>query len=154
MNHLRIYSITLITSFAFLFGCNDGKQETEKTDNSSTANTATQSTSTTAEPAQNEKGVWHYTCSLGCPGGAGFATSCSNCKNILAHNPLYHGNTSTNQPSSTFSSQASAQPTSEPSQNAAGVWHYTCKNGCVGGAGTSSNCLTCGETLVHNSAYH
>lgn len=42
----------------------------------------------------------------------------------------------------------------EPAQNAAGVWHYTCGNGCAGGAGTAMACATCGSTLVHNTVYH
>ena len=45
-------------------------------------------------------------------------------------------------------------PTAEPAQNAAGVWHYTCGNGCKGGAGAAGTCGTCGGTLAHNQAYH
>ncbi len=44
--------------------------------------------------------------------------------------------------------------TAEPAQNAAGVWHYTCPNGCAGGAGSAVPCGTCGTTLAHNAAYH
>lgn len=44
--------------------------------------------------------------------------------------------------------------TPEPAQNAAGVWHYTCSNGCAGGGGSAIACATCGQTLVHNAAYH
>lgn len=44
--------------------------------------------------------------------------------------------------------------TSEPAQNADGVWHYTCGKGCAGGAGTAGNCTTCGGPLAHNKAYH
>jgi len=44
-----------------------------------------------AEPAQNTKGVWHYTCSEGCSGGGGAATDkCGTCGRALAHNALYH----------------------------------------------------------------
>ncbi|MCB0522713.1 MAG: hypothetical protein H6577_15395 [Lewinellaceae bacterium] len=42
------------------------------------------------EPAQNAKGVWHYTCSKGCAGGAGSAIACSKCGSTLAHNAAYH----------------------------------------------------------------
>jgi len=42
----------------------------------------------------------------------------------------------------------------EPAQNAAGVWHYTCSDGCAGGAGSAVACAGCGKTLVHNSTYH
>lgn len=47
-----------------------------------------------------------------------------------------------------------AAPGAEPPQNAQGVWHYTCPNGCAGGAGGASPCAGCGTTLVHNQAYH
>ena len=42
------------------------------------------------EPAQNAKGVWHYTCPDACPGGAGSATACAKCGKTLAHNQVYH----------------------------------------------------------------
>lgn len=42
------------------------------------------------EPAQNAKGVWHYTCSKGCEGGAGSAIACAKCGATLAHNSAYH----------------------------------------------------------------
>jgi hypothetical protein len=42
------------------------------------------------EPAQNAKGVWHYTCSAGCAGGAGSAAPCATCSKALVHNASYH----------------------------------------------------------------
>lgn len=44
----------------------------------------------TPSPAQNTKGVWHYTCSAGCEGGAGTAGKCSKCGKDLVHNAAYH----------------------------------------------------------------
>lgn len=44
----------------------------------------------TPEPAQNAKGVWHYTCAGGCAGGAGTAIACAKCGKTLAHNQTYH----------------------------------------------------------------
>ena len=44
----------------------------------------------TQEPAQNAKGVWHYTCPKGCDGGAGSAIACAKCGSTLAHNTVYH----------------------------------------------------------------
>jgi hypothetical protein len=44
----------------------------------------------TPEPAQNAKGVWHYTCPGGCAGGAGSAIACAKCGKTLAHNQTYH----------------------------------------------------------------
>ncbi len=46
--------------------------------------------STTPEPAQNAAGVWHYTCTAGCAGGAGAAGKCATCGGDLAHNTAYH----------------------------------------------------------------
>jgi hypothetical protein len=43
-----------------------------------------------AEPAQNAKGVWHYTCAKGCAGGSGTAEACKKCGATLAHNAAYH----------------------------------------------------------------
>jgi hypothetical protein len=34
------------------------------------------------------------------------------------------------------------------------VWHYTCANGCEGGAGAAVACAKCGTLLAHNSRYH
>ncbi len=42
------------------------------------------------EPAQNAKGVWHYTCPKGCDGGSGTAIACAKCGSTLAHNTVYH----------------------------------------------------------------
>lgn len=42
------------------------------------------------EPAQNAKGVWHYTCSKGHAGGAGTPSPCATCGTTLAHNAVYH----------------------------------------------------------------
>lgn len=42
----------------------------------------------------------------------------------------------------------------QPAMNAAGVYHYTCPNGCTGGAGSAQPCATCGSMLAHNQAYH
>ena len=44
----------------------------------------------TIEPAQNAAGVYHYTCSKGCTGGAGSAVACSTCGDVLVHNAGYH----------------------------------------------------------------
>ena len=105
----------------------------------------------TAEPAQNAEGVWHYTCSKGCKGGAGAAGTCTTCGGPLAHNAAYHGNANT-PPANPMTPPTTPSP--EPAQNAAGVWHYTCEKGCKGGAGTAGLCAGCGGNLTHNAAYH
>jgi hypothetical protein len=43
-----------------------------------------------AEPPQNAKGVWHFTCPKGCEGGAGAQGKCGKCGGDLAHNQAYH----------------------------------------------------------------
>ena len=119
------------------------------------------------EPAQNSLGVWHYTCPNGHNGGSGSATACSDCGTTLVHNTTYHDAPAPSVPttSSTIVPAGSegmnvtpgAIPnpsTPEPAQNSAGVWHYTCSNGCSGGAGSATACGTCGSTLAHNSGYH
>ncbi|MCB0666826.1 MAG: hypothetical protein KDC80_13420 [Saprospiraceae bacterium] len=116
------------------------------------------SSAPTAEPAQNAAGVWHYTCPSGCAGGAGSAGKCANCGSDLAHNTAYHSQGgSPAQPSINLNSSPTVTTptnTPEPAQNAAGVWHYTCPNGCSGGAGSAGKCSSCGGNLAHNTAYH
>lgn len=129
-----------------------------------TSNAPATSATTTPEPAQNAAGVWHYTCPNGCSGGAGSAIACpAGCGATLAHNQAYHDSkttvaTSTNgviTPTSNDGPIVSSPNNPEPPQNAAGVWHYTCPNGCAGGAGSAVACPAgCGATLAHNSAYH
>ena len=140
--------------------------------------TATTPPPTPAEPAQNAQGIWHYTCPNGHAGGAGSATACGECGATLVHNQAYHGNTATptatnaatpvtgGTPPTMFTDPTQAPvnatigtaptqvQTPEPAQNAAGVWHYSCSNGCSGGAGSAIACSQCGNTLAHNQAYH
>jgi len=168
MKNFKILAILLSFGLSF-YACND-KTETPKqdtTEQTQVEKPATKPNTTIPQPAnveppQNENGVWHYTCSRGCPNGAGSATKCKNCGTVLAHNTAYHNKTSNTQTSAPFASPAAAAAstasttpkTPEPSQNSAGVWHYTCNKGCAGGAGSAVACVSCGNTLAHNSAYH
>ena len=125
-------------------------------------------TGDTGEPAQNASGVWHYTCSTGCSGGAGSAVPCATCGQTLVHNTQYHDNQGASNPSNTIGNDGGislnnpmaggltppATKAPEPPQNAAGVWHYICDAGCAGGAGSATACAGCGNTLSHNTAYH
>lgn len=160
----------------------DGYQPTEAVP-SMPSKPLTAPTATNAEPPQNAQGVWHYTCPNGCAGGAGGATPCATCGTTLAHNQAYHagGNTATSpvianpgpgdkgsitnpvitspvtpnaQPGAPAAGIPATTPTPEPAQNAKGVWHYTCPNGCEGGGGSATACAGCGTTLVHNQVYH
>ena len=100
----------------------------------------------------------HYKCPNNCAGGHGPAAgSCPVCGTALAHNTAYH---SANPAPATPTAPTLTPPggvtttTTTAAQNAAGVYHYTCANGCAGGAGEGVACATCGATLVHNTAYH
>jgi hypothetical protein len=115
-----------------------------------------------AEPAQNAKGVWHFTCPKGCKGGAGAVGPCAKCGTQLTHNAVYHEgatppaqSTAGNLTVPTTATTTPPQPQKvEPPQNAKGVWHYTCAKGCAGGAGSAAPCAKCGATLAHNATYH
>lgn len=179
MKTLKKLTTLLLFLTITLFSCK-GKSQTPNTNaekvtpptptttnapiNNTTTNTPINNTTINTppriEPAQNAAGIWHYTCIKGCAGGAGTATNCTTCGIQLAHNTGYHTNTV--QSSAPFATQPVAPQTMtttttnrpEPSQNAAGVWHYTCGKGCAGGAGVAVNCGSCGTALVHNVAYH
>ena len=154
MKYFKILAILLCSSVISFYACNektttDSQKKVEPqpynvSNSSNQTNTANPNT-TTPEPAQNAVGVWHYTCSKGCAGGAGSAGNCATCGNRLAHNQAYHSSTATNN---------STPTTVESGKNAAGIWHYTCGNGCAGGSGSAGNCTTCGSALAHNQAYH
>lgn len=106
----------------------------------------------TAEP--------HYKCPNNCTGGSGPAKgSCPVCGTEMAHNAAYHSAASTTSPTTTSPAAPAlntntVNTTTTSAQNAAGVFHYTCSNGCAGGAASAVACSTCGSTLVHNTAYH
>ncbi len=157
MKYLKILAILLFSSVISFFACKDNtnspKKETPKpfkVSNSPTPTNATNPNAATPESSQNAGGVWHYTCSKGCAGGAGSAVNCDTCGGPLAHNQAYHANANSTPTPTPFITP----PAAEPGKNTAGVWHYTCGKGCVGGAGAAGNCSTCGGTLTHNTAYH
>ena len=162
MKYFKILSIVLFSLVISFYSCND-TPKTSKQDNSNPVNVSEGATTTPnakipnitdKEPAQNDGGVWHYTCSKGCAGGAGSAVACENCGGILAHNTTYHSKPNDTPTSTSTSPFATPTPTAEPSINSAGVWHYTCSQGCAGGAGAAGSCGTCGGALAHNGAYH
>ncbi len=105
--------------------------------------------------------VKHYVCKNKCENSGGnVAGICPVCKNPYIHNQAFHdkdflknGPLNVPEPSGTQNTNTNKTQTS-PAQNAAGVYHYTCKNGCYGGSGTATTCKVCGEILAHNTAYH
>lgn len=124
---------------------------------------------TAATPTSVNGIVHHYICPKGCSGGDAAGT-CSECGSAFAHNQAFHNQAFHNQPTKSANTNEGLSPiiqkpagttnntttssTEEPAQNAAGVWHYTCSNGCSGGAGSALACAQCGSTLAHNQAYH
>lgn len=107
----------------------------------------------TAPATASAGGVQHYICPKNCAGSGGAAqANCPVCGTAYIHNQAFHGQAAPAAPSPTAT--LPAQPTTEPAQNAAGVWHYTCAKGCAGGAGSAAACSSCGGMLAHNAAYH
>jgi hypothetical protein len=161
MKYFKIITTLFVCSILTFYSCNDDKKA-PKEDNSKATEVkdstteAAKATPPLKEPAQNALGVWHYTCRIGCPGGAGKADKCKTCGNILVHNTTYHDKAPnlSNTSASPMVNPSTTPKAPEPAQNAAGVWHYTCTNGCAGGAGGAGTCGTCNGTLAHNQAYH
>jgi hypothetical protein len=106
----------------------------------------------------------HYICSNKCENSGGdVAGNCPVCNTPYTHNQAFHNGeflkngpikVQSNTPLPTSTTNNPTTTAIEPAQNANGVYHYTCKNACYGGAGTAINCNSCGELLVHNTAYH
>lgn len=136
--------------FIFIFGitfisCNDQKQKAP------------------TNKATTSKKVKHYICEDNCENSGGdVAGNCQVCNKQLLHNVAYHNDefmksgplqikSNAAQPNSPVTTNKS---TPSPARNASGVYHYTCANGCIGGSGTASNCVACGEALAHNQNYH
>lgn len=160
MKNSKILTILLTSSIISFYACND-KANVTKIDttnplevSSSPTPTNTTTPNTTSSNSSNNTGkVWHYTCKNGCDGGAESAVNCGNCGNLLAHNQAYHNNNS-NVDNTSNSIPFMNPQTNEAGKNTAGVWHYTCTKGCEGGAASAGTCSNCGNTLVHNQAYH
>ncbi len=107
--------------------------------------------------ATSAGGVQHYICPNGHDHGAPGMGTCPECGAEFIHNQAYHNNQTTATPSTSPGTSVTVPPatsSTEPAQNASGVWHYICPNGHAGGAGSATACGECGTTLVHNSAYH
>jgi hypothetical protein len=106
--------------------------------------------------------VQHYICDNKCENSGGdVAGVCPTCNKPYTHNLAYHNNDflkngPLNVPKTNLgtTTQPTQNTNTSPAQNALGVFHYTCPNGCSGGSGSVENCVACGTQLVHNQAYH
>lgn len=138
----KLLSILLIFTLTFLTSCKEDKPKL---------------------PIKSNVAVKHYICANNCENSGGDVEGvCATCNTPYTHNQAFHNDdllkngpikVQSNTPlPNTNSNTSNAVP--EPAQNAQGIYHYTCKNACYGGAGTPTNCSVCGETLEHNTAYH
>lgn len=108
------------------------------------------------------KNVKHYICNNNCENsGSDVAGNCPVCKTPYTHNVAFHSDDLLKSgPLNVQSNATQTAPTNNnsnspaPAQNSAGVYHYTCSNGCNGGSGAVTNCNSCGEPLAHNQLYH
>ena len=104
--------------------------------------------------------VVHYICANNCENsGSEVAGNCPVCKTPYTHNVAYHNgdflqNGPLNVPKEGLNTTNQTNQAASPAQNALGVFHYTCTNGCNGGAGSAAKCNSCGSDLAHNTAYH
>ncbi len=167
MNYLKIFFF-LICGVLLVAGCSNGDQQSIRDDARSSLSVpenVTPPASTPAAPgaaAVNTSGVQHYICPNNCAGSGGpSAGTCPVCGSAYEHNQAYHNTPGqANTPATTITpggdptAPGAITPPASPAQNAAGVYHYTCSNGCAGGAASAVACSTCGEVLVHNAAYH
>ncbi len=113
---------------------------------------------------QNEKKVTaklvHYICDNKCENsGSENPGNCPTCNKTYTHNLAFHNNDflkngPLNVPKTNLNTTPNTNKSASPAQNASGVYHYTCTNGCNGGAGTAIKCTSCGSDLAHNQAYH
>jgi hypothetical protein len=111
------------------------------------------------ENVQVTSAIPHYFCENKCENSnSELAGNCVVCNNPLTHNQAFHAKDFLKdgplEVESNLPTEQNNLGTSSPAVNQNGVYHYICNSGCPGGSGTANNCKSCGETLVHNTAYH
>ena len=159
MKLVQFFSLVLLT---IVISCKDAPERPEPMLDEGYEPTSNQAssplTTTTTTNANVGSSVYHYACPNGC-GGGDAAGTCPTCGTEYTHNQAFHnqaGAETTANPIGNVTTTTPSPPTqaTEPPQNAAGVWHYTCPSGCEGGGGSAVACAGCGTTLVHNTLYH
>ncbi|WP_111708612.1 hypothetical protein [Lutibacter citreus] len=138
---MKTFKIFLLLVFTLIISCKEEKPKTNS-----------------RKIVKKEK---HYICANKCENSGGDVQAiCPTCKTPYVHNQAFHNNdllkngplkVKSNIPIENENLNATAP---SPIQNAQGVFHYTCSNGCPGGAGSAEKCKACGNELAHNSAYH
>ncbi len=142
---MKYLSLLVFLAFFTMISCK-GDDSAAKNDARNSLNVPESVTPVTPS-VQSSGAVAHYICPNNCEGSGGpGAGSCPVCGTAYVHNQAFHSQPAAN-PGTTTTPANSAQ-------NAAGVFHYICSNGCAGGSGAQGNCATCGSALTHNQAYH
>jgi len=139
---MKKLNVLFIIIFAITISCKENKQEVQPVKKETTAK------------------VVHYICDNKCENsGSENPGNCPTCKKPYTHNLAFHNddflkNGPLNVPKTDLGAPATTNTAASPAQNAKGVYHYTCTNGCNGGAGSATKCVSCGTVLAHNQAYH
>lgn len=159
---MKYLGLVLLSIFLFV-GCGETPDRPEPVMtqaqhdavNAESAALEAQKAAMAASSVSSSPSTLHYYCATHPNKGGDAQGSCPDCGQALVHNAAFHNNGAA-VPSATGSvpTPASATPTPAAATNAAGVYHYTCPNGCAGGAGSQANCTSCGNPLAHNAAYH
>jgi len=138
----QTFNIFLILVLAITFSCKEEKPKTQPIKKKVLAT------------------VQHYICANECENsGSAVAGNCPTCNTPYTHNLAFHNdeflkNGPLKVESFDLNSNPNAPKSTSPAQNALGIYHYTCTNGCYGGAGSAIKCTNCGTTLVHNQIFH
>ncbi len=145
-----MYKLIIATCLSiFIIGC--------KGDQAATADTTTAKTTTINTPIKVADNTAKPKVDVPPAGVANTRTSNGMAPLGSITNPIMKGAISSAPPRTNPMAQPGAQAPvrkPEPAQNAQGVWHFVCTDGCKGGAGKAQACAGCGKTLVHNQAYH
>lgn len=139
---MKTFKLFLLFMFVITISCQEKKPKIKQTEKKVTAT------------------VIHYICDNKCENsGSDVAGNCPVCKTPYTHNLAFHNNDFLKNgplkvPKTNLNTNPTTKAPTSPAQNALGVYHYTCTNGCYGGAGTVTKCTSCGSDLAHNQAYH
>lgn len=156
MKHL-LGTLASLVALTFLIGCSGDASATEAVSSVTDSEVAAAPAFRDPTPQKtvgSGAAVRHFVCPDRCADGHADAEGpCPTCGKGLLHNDAFHWKDG-QRPPEPQPLPAEMLPPPEPDQNAAGVWHYTCAQGCAGGSGKAEACAGCGEVLAHNQTYH
>jgi len=155
MNFLKIAICLLFLGSLTIIGCADGDKSKVREEAKQNLPEATSTSTITSPSTALNTGVAHYICPNNCEGSGGDAAgTCPVCGTEYTHNQAFHNTPDAVGDGQTLPTGPPPGAPSNPAQNEAGVYHYTCPNGCAGGAGSAGTCSGCGGELAHNADYH